>query len=168
MRYNFSKFISWSYGLSGSLFTRREKVTDQLPGRNNGTRIWIKTSHPRLKCMQIAYPRCIHTRARPPGTRSIYVFKSPCSSSGTFVGFSNRTVYSCISICTYRSASHMRYAEIRPRALRTHTQVYRLSSYLASVFPLSNYVLPSRSLDARLKLQIAKAIRNFGSLFEYS
>jgi len=142
MRYNFSKFISWSYGLSGSLFTRRE-VTDQLSGRNNGTRTWIKTSHPRLKCMQIAYPRCIHTRA---STRnlSIYVFKSPCSSSGTFVGFSNRTVYSCISICTYRS--HMRYAEIRPRALRTHTQVYRLSSYLASVFPLSNYVLPSRSL----------------------
>lgn len=121
-----------------SLFARREKVTDQLPGRNNGvSEPGLKHHTPRLKCMQIAvYPRCIYTRASTRNS-SIYVFKSPCSSSGTFVGFSNRTVYSCISICTYRSASHMQYAEIRPRAC-----VHTCERASISIIVVSHFRIP--------------------------
>lgn len=108
--------------------------------------------------MQIAYPRCIciHTRASTRNS-SIYVFKSPRSSSGTFVGFSNRTVYSCISICTYRFG--VAYVILRDPSksvcaythIHTHEHLYRLS--------LSRFRIPLLNATLRFTLAIIRRIK---------
>lgn len=106
--------------------------------------------------MQIAYPRCIHTRASTRNS-SIYVFKSPRSSSGTFVGFSNRTVYSCISICTY-TARH-RICDT-PRSLRecvyTHASI--------SIIVVS---LPYSPCELRIFVKLASLFLNLKKLLEF-
>ena len=93
--------------INSSSIRGRFAYSRSLSPRGNNRGIVDGLKHhtlPILKRMQIVRsPRVPHlpTRTRPARNSSIYVFKSPRSSSGAFVGSSNRTVYSRISICTH-------------------------------------------------------------------